>query len=83
MGVWDSVEYAPILHASSTGRRVLARAWVGVKGGGDMSWERPSFVEIKMDSEINSYQDDFQNSPDWRENLEIEATPPISLPPHE
>ena len=25
-----------------------------------MAWEKPEFVEIKMDCEINSYQDDFQ-----------------------
>lgn len=25
-----------------------------------MTWEAPTFVEIKMDCEINSYQDDFQ-----------------------
>jgi coenzyme PQQ precursor peptide PqqA len=24
-----------------------------------MDWETPSFAEIKMDAEINSYQDDF------------------------
>ena len=24
-----------------------------------MTWEMPTFVEIKMDAEINSYQDDF------------------------
>ncbi|HUN25962.1 MAG TPA: pyrroloquinoline quinone precursor peptide PqqA [Steroidobacteraceae bacterium] len=24
-----------------------------------MNWETPEFVEIKMDAEINSYQDDF------------------------
>jgi coenzyme PQQ precursor peptide PqqA len=24
-----------------------------------MSWETPEFVEIKMDAEINAYQDDF------------------------
>jgi coenzyme PQQ precursor peptide PqqA len=24
-----------------------------------MTWETPTFVEIKMDAEINSYQDDF------------------------
>ena len=29
-----------------------------------MNWEGPSFTEIKMDSEINSYQDDFGNGPD-------------------
>ncbi len=32
-----------------------------------MNWEGPSFVEIKMDSEINSYQDDFQDVPDVKE----------------
>jgi len=25
-----------------------------------MIWETPTFVEIKMDAEINSYQDDFE-----------------------
>ena len=34
-----------------------------------MDWEIPSFVEIKMDSEINSYQDDF------KENLEAQEQP--------
>jgi coenzyme PQQ precursor peptide PqqA len=24
-----------------------------------VAWETPEFVEIKMDAEINSYQDDF------------------------
>jgi coenzyme PQQ precursor peptide PqqA len=24
-----------------------------------MTWEAPDFVEVKMDAEINSYQDDF------------------------
>jgi coenzyme PQQ precursor peptide PqqA len=24
-----------------------------------MTWETPTFVEVKMDAEINSYQDDF------------------------
>ncbi len=24
-----------------------------------MTWETPAFVELKMDAEINSYQDDF------------------------
>lgn len=31
-----------------------------------MTWESPTFVEIKMDAEINSYQDDFD-----REDSEI------------
>lgn len=26
-----------------------------------MKWEAPSFVVIKMDAEINSYQDDFRD----------------------
>lgn len=29
-----------------------------------MDWEAPSFVEVKMDAEINSYQDDFADIPD-------------------
>lgn len=32
-----------------------------------MNWEPPSFVEVKMDAEINSYQDDFRDSPDVKE----------------
>ncbi len=32
-----------------------------------MKWEAPSLVEIKMDSEINSYQDDFREDPDANE----------------
>jgi hypothetical protein len=24
-----------------------------------MAWEMPAFIEIKMDAEINAYQDDF------------------------
>lgn len=32
-----------------------------------MNWETPSFVEVKMDAEINSYQDDFRDSPDVKE----------------
>jgi len=30
------------------------------EGSAPMTWEKPEFVEIKMDCEINSYQDDFQ-----------------------
>ncbi len=29
-----------------------------------MTWETPAFVEIKMDAEINSYQDDFDRDDD-------------------
>lgn len=35
-----------------------------------MKWETPSFVEITMDSEIGSYQDDFGNVPDATEKNE-------------
>jgi hypothetical protein len=31
-----------------------------------MAWEAPEFVEVKMDAEINSYQDDFEREPDDR-----------------
>jgi coenzyme PQQ precursor peptide PqqA len=34
----------------------------GVKSNSEgerMSWETPTFVEIRMDAEINSYQDEF------------------------
>jgi hypothetical protein len=29
-----------------------------------MKWEAPSFVEVKMDAEINSYQDDLRGVPE-------------------
>ncbi len=28
-----------------------------------MKWEPPSFAEVKMDAEINGYQDDFGDVP--------------------
>lgn len=28
------------------------------RGANPMTWETPTFVEVKMDAEINSYQDD-------------------------
>ncbi|MFY4730351.1 hypothetical protein [Nitrospira sp. BLG_2] len=40
-----------------------------------MDWEPPSFAEVKMDSEINSYQDDFGDGPDV--NGPSKATPII------
>lgn len=53
------------------GRRLLypptnTRFGPGPTGGEPMTWETPTFVEIKMDAEINSYQDDFD-----REDSEI------------
>ncbi|HEY7533484.1 MAG TPA: hypothetical protein VH681_11990 [Nitrospiraceae bacterium] len=38
-----------------------------------MTWEPPSFVEIKMDAEINSYADEFADIPDVQEET-TEAT---------
>jgi hypothetical protein len=35
-------------------------------GGDAMTWEAPDFVDVKMDAEINSYQDDFGQEPDDR-----------------
>ena len=32
-----------------------------------MTWETPTFVEVKMDAEINSYQDDFADIPGVQE----------------
>ena len=32
-----------------------------------MIWETPTFVEVKMDAEINSYQDDFDDRGNGRE----------------
>ncbi len=32
-----------------------------------MKWEAPSFAEVKMDAEINSYQDDLTDIPDVQE----------------
>ena len=32
----------------------------------DMIWEAPDFIEVKMDAEINSYQDDFDREADDR-----------------
>src|SRR5262249_46244860 len=34
--------------------------------GGAMTWEAPDFIEVKMDGEINSYQDDFEREKDDR-----------------
>jgi hypothetical protein len=32
-----------------------------------MEWVTPSFEEVKMDAEINSYQDDFADTPEITE----------------
>jgi coenzyme PQQ precursor peptide PqqA len=41
---------------------------VTAEGGIIMDWEKPSFREVKMDAEINAYQDDFENIPDVQES---------------
>jgi coenzyme PQQ precursor peptide PqqA len=41
-----------------------------------MNWETPSFVEVNMDAEINSYQDDFRDTPDVKERL---AEVPVTI----
>ncbi len=35
-------------------------------GGEAMAWEAPEFIEVRMDAEINSYQDDFDREQDDR-----------------
>ena len=34
-----------------------------------MKWEFPVFIEVKMDAEIGSYQDDFEHVPNVTEHL--------------
>jgi hypothetical protein len=44
-----------------------------------VNWETPSFIQVNMNAEINSYQDDFADSPDLTEpTLEVpmEVTSP-------
>ncbi|GKS62847.1 hypothetical protein YTPLAS72_01510 [Nitrospira sp.] len=48
-----------------------------------MKWEAPSCVEIKMDSEINSYQDDFRDDADARDSLQsMPSSGVIANPPN-
>jgi hypothetical protein len=56
----DSVVYTPEITVVSHG---LAGSLAGFdvatnRGATMMTWETPTFVEVKMDAEINSYQDD-------------------------
>ena len=49
--------------------RLAARAvsiWSKTAEVTEMAWEAPDFVEVKMDAEINSYQDDFGGEQDDR-----------------
>ena len=43
-----------------------------------MTWQAPTFVELKMDAEVGSYQDDF----DRDEELSTVALCPRSLSPY-
>ena len=43
-----------------------------------MSWEPPSFIEINMNAEINSYQNDFAETPEITE-LAMEV-PAVVIP---
>jgi coenzyme PQQ precursor peptide PqqA len=36
------------------------------RGVNVMTWEAPTFTEVRMDAEINSYQDDFDREQDDR-----------------
>jgi coenzyme PQQ precursor peptide PqqA len=36
-----------------------ARRGAGEREGDAVTWETPAFEEVKMDAEINAYQDDF------------------------
>jgi hypothetical protein len=52
---------------SMTALTETSRSGVFQEGGQSrMIWEAPAFVEIKMDAEINSYQDDFDREQDDR-----------------
>ncbi len=42
----------------------------------EMIWETPSFVELRMDAEIGSYQDDFDPSREEPAFVESEAREP-------
>ena len=69
----------------------LGATWLRVELGADpktqptearaMAWEAPDFVEVKMDAEINSYQDDFGRARTGRPLLRPEPlrSQPFSL----
>ena len=57
------------LTAGVPSHRLATRAvsiWSSTAEVTDMTWEAPDFVEVKMDAEINSYQDDFGGEQDDR-----------------
>jgi coenzyme PQQ precursor peptide PqqA len=47
-------------------RRSTATCSSTTREGTIMTWEAPDFVEVRMDAEINSYQDDFGGEQDDR-----------------
>ncbi len=42
-----------------------------------MSWEKPSFLEVDMNSEIGAYQDEFDER---RADDVMQARPPVEQP---
>lgn len=43
-----------------------------------MIWETPSFVELRMDAEIGSYQDDFDPTREDPAFVEADASEPVA-----
>jgi len=51
------------------------------RGGVDMRWEEPSFVEVNMDAEIGGYQDDLGDPPDISDPRSQSHTVPVDGEP--
>ena len=60
----------PPLHSDSIARATRLPSIAGITGQPSevtiMAWETSEFTEVKMDAEINSYQDDFEREEDDR-----------------
>jgi hypothetical protein len=57
----DTLPPGPLRSRLRVGDPAFFRLEVGL-----MTWEAPDFIEVKMDAEINSYQDDFEREQDDR-----------------
>jgi len=55
---------SPSIIALAVASRAIVEVAKRKKEVATMTWETPTVVEIKMDAEINSYQDDFGDGPD-------------------
>ena len=66
----DRPQGRPLLSRALGSVGSLSRAWdelmIEPMEVSAMAWETPEFVEVKMDAEINSYQDDFEREQDER-----------------